>query len=395
MAIEESQKLDRARRLRMGMVGGGAGAFIGAVHRMAMRLDDRYEFVAGALSSDGERAHQSGVALGLAPARSYHSLSEMIAGERGRSDGIEVAVVVTPNHHHFEACKTLLEAGIDVICDKPMTTTLPQALELVRLVKQTGRSFVLTQNNTAYPMIRQARAMVQRGELGAIRVVQVCYAQDWLTGLLEASGQKQAAWRTDPAQAGVGGSIGDIGVHAFNLAAFITGLELDSVCADIQTFVEGRKLDDNAHVLLRYQGGARGMLWSSQVAPGNNNRLQIGVYGDKGGLEWMGEAPDNLRFTPVGAEPRTIVRGGAGANDFAAHGTRMPSGHPEGYIEGFGVLYRDAADLILAAREGRSGPEMTALLPTVLDGAKGVGFIDAVVASSRAGGTWVDARLPL
>ena len=272
---------------------------------------------------------------------------------------------------------------------------MPAALRLVRLVKQTGRSFVLTQNNTAYPMIRQARAMVQRGELGTLRVVQVSYAQDWLTGLLEASGQKQAAWRTDPAQAGVGGSIGDIGVHAFNLAAFITGLELESVCADIQTFVEGRMLDDNAHVLLRYHDGAHGMLWSSQVAPGNNNRLQIGIYGDKGGLEWMGEAPDNLRFTPVGAEPRTIVRGGAGANDFAAHGTRMPSGHPEGYIEGFGVLYRDAADLILAAREGRSAPAMTALLPTVLDGAKGVGFINAVVASSHAGGTWVDARLPL
>ena len=395
MAIEETQKVERRRPLRAGMVGGGTGAFIGAVHRMAMRLDDRYQLVAGALSSDGERAHLSGLELGLEPSRAYASLDAMIAGERGRADGIEVAVVVTPNHHHFQACKSLLEAGIDVICDKPMTTTVAHALELAALVRRTGRCFVLTQNNTAYPMIRHARAMVERGELGSVRVIQVCYAQDWLTGLLESSGQKQAAWRTDPLQAGVGGSIGDIGVHAFNLAAFISGLELESVCADVQTFVPGRKLDDNAHVLLRYEGGARGMLWSSQVAPGNNNRLQIGVYGEKGGLEWMGEAPDNLRFTPVGAEPRTIVRGGAGANDFAAHGTRMPSGHPEGYIEGFGVLYRDAADLILATREGRAAPPMTDLLPTVLDGAKGVRFIEAVVASSAKGGAWIDARLPL
>jgi len=284
MTIDGSAKSSVGRRLRLGMVGGGQGAFIGAVHRLAARMDDGYELVAGALSSDPDRAKISALELRIAPDRAYGSYQDMATLEAARDDGIDVVAIVTPNHVHFDAARVFLEAGIHVICDKPLTTTTDDALKLVQLVKKSGLVFGLTHNYTGYPMVRQAREMVQAGKLGKIRVVQVEYAQDWLTTKLEDSGHKQAEWRVDPARSGAGGCIGDIGTHAFNLASFISGLELESLCADMTSFVEGRKLDDNVNILMRYTGGARGMLWASQVAPGNENALRIRLYGDKAGL---------------------------------------------------------------------------------------------------------------
>ncbi len=395
MAIEGKAEGSVKRRLRLGMVGGGQGAFIGGVHRIASRIDDHFELVAGALSSDPDRARASAVELRIAEDRAYGSFAEMAEAEAAREDGIDAVAVVTPNHVHHAAAKTFLEAGIHVICDKPMTISLDSALDLVETVRRTGQVFGLTHNYTGYPMVRHAREMVASGELGAIRVVQAEYPQDWLTTRLENEGQKQAEWRTDPARSGPAGCTGDIGTHAFNLAAFITGLDLESVAADLTTFVPGRRLDDNAHMMLRYQGGARGMLWASQVAPGNENALHIRVYGEKGGLEWFQEQPNHLHFTPFGEPPRLISRAGAGAGAAAAHASRIPPGHPEGYLEGFAQLYADLAEQITARIEQRSPDPMAGLVPTVEDGARGVKFIEAVVESSRKNGAWVDASLSL
>ncbi len=395
MSIKGSATESANRKLRLGMVGGGRGAFIGAVHRMAARLDDRYELVAGALSSDPANAKASAGDLGIADDRAYTSYEEMAAKEAARPDRIDVVSIVTPNHLHFGPAKAFLEAGFHVICDKPMTFSLEEALELVRIARKADRVFVLTQNNTGYPLVRQARQMVRDGKLGKIRVIRVSYAQDWLTSSAEAEGNKQAAWRTDPKYSGAAGSLGDIGVHAFNLAAFISGLELESVCADLQSYGPGRRLDDNANVLLRYKGGATGTLWASQVAPGNNNNLSIGVYGDKAGVEWCGETNDYLRFSILGEPPQIITRGGPGADEVAAHGTRMPSGHPEGYVEGFANLYSNAADLIWAKIDGVAANPLSNTLPTVEDGAIGLKFIEACVASSKAGGVWTAAALDL
>ena len=393
MAIESSTIEQSARKLRLGMIGGGRGAFIGQVHRMAARLDDQYELVAGALSSDPQRARDSAADLRIAPDRAYSSWEEMAEQESARDDGIDVVSIVTPNHLHFAPAKAFLNAGIHVICDKPMTLTLDESLELVSLVRETGLVFALTQNNTGYPLVRQARSMTLDGTLGDIQVVHVSYVQDWLTQAIEQDGQKQAAWRTDPKLAGAGGSIGDIGVHAFNLAAFVSCLELESVCADLRSCVPGRSLDDNANVLLRYKGGATGMLWATQVAPGNYNRLSLGVYGTKGGVEWVGEENDNLFYTPFGEPTRIITRGGPGANEVAAHATRMPPRHPEGYIEGFANLYTDAAELIRASKEGREPDPLANNVPTVEDGARGLAFIEACVRSSQQGGIWTNADL--
>jgi predicted dehydrogenase len=395
MAIEGKGDGRVSRRLRLGMVGGGQEAFIGAVHRIAARMDDRYELVAGALASDPERAKASAAELRIAPERAYGSFEEMARKEAAREDRIDAVAIVTPNHLHHPIAKAFLEAGIHVICDKPMTTTVEDALDLVQTVRRTGLVFGLTHNYTGFPMVRHARAMVANGELGRVRVVQVEYPQDWLSTRLEETGQKQAAWRTDPARSGAGGCVGDIGTHAFNLAAFVTGLELEQLCADLSTFVEGRRLDDNCQVLLRYAGGARGMLWASQVAPGNNNALRIRVYGERGGLEWCQEAPDELHVSPLGKPPQRIARMGPGAGEAAARVSRIPPGHNEGYLEAFANIYSDVAEVITARLEGRE-PDPGALdYPTVEDGAQGVKFIDAVVRSSRQGGAWVDARLQL
>jgi predicted dehydrogenase len=383
---------EKRLRLRLGMVGGGQCAFIGAVHRMAARLDDRWELVAGALSSDPKNAHQSAASLGIPSDRSYTDFRKMAQAEAARPDGIDAVSIVTPNHLHHAMCVPFLEAGIHVICDKPMTTTLAEAEDLVRRVKETGLVFVVTQNNTGYPMVRHAREMVKNAELGKLRIVQVSYAQEFLTTLIESTGLKQATWRTDPAQAGATATLGDIGVHAFNLASFITGLELEAVAADLQTFVSGRRLDDNAHVLLRYANGVRGMLWASQTAPGNNNRLKIEVYGEKGSVMWCGETPDELRVAQYGIPPQLVVRGGPGANPISLLATRMPPGHPEGYVEGFGILYRDTAEAIAARLEHRKPDPQVELLPGVEAGAEGVAFIHAVLASSQHEGRWTRLR---
>ncbi len=377
------------RKLRLGMVGGGQGAFIGGVHRIAARLDGRFELVAGALAGTPEKAKASGAELGLDPARCYGDFAEMAKREARRKDGIDAVAVVTPNHVHFAAAKAFLERGIHVICDKPLTTTIKDARRLAELVDSSGCVFVLTHNYTGYPMVRQARQMVADGALGRIRVVQTEYAQDWLTTRLEDTGQKQADWRTDPARSGPAGSIGDIGTHAVNLACFVTGLALESVSADLTSFVAGRALDDNANVLLRFAEGAKGSLWASQVAPGNENALRLRIYGEKGGLSWAQEDPNYLHLAPFGEPPRLIRRGGAGADAAAGRVTRIPAGHPEGYLEGFANLYSDAAELIWAKLEDRAPDPGAMLVPTVQDGVAGVAFIEAVVRSSRKNGGWV------
>ncbi len=391
MAIEGSST-SRAGRIRLGMVGGGQGAFIGAVHRIASRIDDHFELVAGALSSDPERARASGAELGLAEDRNYGSYLDMAKREARLKSGIEAVSIVTPNHMHYPVAREFLKRGIHVICDKPLTSNLRDAKKLAALVEKTKAVFVLTHNYTGYPMIRQARRMIQDGELGKIRVVQAEYPQDWLSGDLEATGQKQASWRVDPAQAGAGGSTGDIGTHAYNLACFVSGLEVEEVSADLTCFVEGRQLDDNAHVMLRYVGGARGMLWSSQVAPGNENALRLRVYGSQGGLEWSQEDPNYLWFTPLGEPKRLITRAGAGSGDDAARVSRIPPGHPEGYLEGFANIYAEAARSIHAARDGGNA-DADVIFPTVQDGVKGVAFVDACVRSSQRNGAWVKFAL--
>ena len=368
-------------RIRLGMVGGGQGAFIGGVHRMAARLDDAFEMVCGALSGDPARARESGVAIGLALARSYGSYAEMFAAEAARPDGMEAVAIVTPNHLHAPVARAAMAAGLHVICDKPMTSEVSDAEELARLAAASGRVFAVTYNYSGYAMVRQARAMVAAGVLGAIRVVRVEYAQGWLADALEATGQKQAEWRTDPARSGAGGAIGDIGTHAFHLAGFVTGLAPEAVLADLSTHVAGRRLDDDAQVLLRYAGGARGSLWASQVAHGHANDLRLRVYGASGGLEWRQEEPDHLWFTPAGEPPRLVMRGGAGAGAEATRVTRVPGGHPEGYLEAFGTIYAEVARAI------RGEPD--AVYPTVEDGLAGVRFVAATVRSSTQGATWV------
>ena len=387
MAIEGSRQEHSAGRIRLGMVGGGQGAFIGAVHRIAARIDDQFELAAGALSSDPVRARASAAEIGIAPDRSYGSYEEMARAEAARPDGIEAVSIVPPNNVHAPAAKAFLNAGIHVICDKPMTTTVAEAQELVDLVGKTGKVFVLTHNYTGYPMIRQARAMVAAGELGEIRLVQAEYPQDWLTERAELSGSKQAEWRTDPKRSGAGGAIGDIGTHAYNLAAFVSGLETDELLAQLTTFAPGRLLDDDVQILLRYKGGARGMLWASQVAVGNENGLKLRVYGTRGGLEWTQADPNYLWFTRFGEPKQLLTRAGAGAWPQAARVSRVPGGHPEGYLEGFATIYAEAARAIRAARDG-ARPDAEVIYPTVEDGLAGMRFIEAAVASSKAGNVW-------
>ncbi|MBB3999968.1 Gfo/Idh/MocA family protein [Aureimonas pseudogalii] len=389
MTIEASRDAHTGGRIRLGMVGGGQGAFIGAVHRIAARLDDRYTLVAGALSSDPARAHASAVDLGLDPARAYDSFAAMAEAEAKRPDGIEAVSIVTPNHMHAPAAKAFLEAGIHVICDKPLSLTVAEAEELVALQRRTGRIFAVTHNYTGYPLVRQARAMVAAGELGKLRLVQVEYPQDWLAERAEESGSKQAEWRTDPARSGAGGCIGDIGTHAYNLAGFVTGLRARSLLADLTTFVEGRRLDDDVQILLRYEGGAKGMLWASQVAVGHENGLKLRVYGETGGLEWVQAEPNRMEFTRLGQPRQILTRNGAGAWDEATRVSRIPGGHPEGYLEAFATIYGEVAGAIVAARTG-AAVDPQATFPTVEDGLDGMRFIEAAVASSRAGNVWTD-----
>jgi predicted dehydrogenase len=386
MPMESSPQSDK-RRLRLGMVGGGPGAFIGAVHRIAARLDDRYELVAAALSSNAEKSLSGASELHIS--RAYRSFEEMASAESQRPDGIEVVAIVTPNHLHHSVAKRFLESGIHVICDKPLTTTIEDAVDLAQTVKRTGLVFGLTHNYTGHPMVRQAREMMLAGELGRIRVIQVEYAQEWLSTPLENTGHKQAEWRTDPARSGPGGSLGDIGTHAFNLACFVTGLSCEHVAADVSTFVQGRSVDDNVQVMMRFSKGAKGGLWASQVAPGNENNLRLRVYGEEGSVEWRQENPNELAFALLGQPIRTIRRGSAGTGRAATHATRVPSGHPEGYLEAFAQLYTDLAEQISARREKRLPNPDSLLVPGVADGVDGVRFIHAALESSRQGSAWV------
>ncbi|MDF1727049.1 MAG: Gfo/Idh/MocA family oxidoreductase [Sulfitobacter sp.] len=369
--------------IRLGMVGGGDGAFIGAVHRIASRLDGHYRLVAGALSSTPEKAQASAEALGLP--RSYGTFTEMAEAEAKRTDGIEAVAIVTPNHVHAEAAIAFLDQGIHVICDKPLTSTMEDALRLQRAVQASGALFMLTHNYTGYPMIRQARQMVADGDLGEVRLVHVEYVQDWLT---EPAEGKQAEWRVDPAQSGAGGAIGDIGTHAYNLACFTSGLALERLAADLDAFGPGRVLDDNAHVMLRWKGGAKGMLWCSQVAPGNENALRLRLYGDRGGLDWSQEDPNVLWYTPLGEPKRLVTRNGAGANAANSRMSRLPGGHPEGYLEAFANLYTEAALAIQARRRGDPVPS-DLLFPTIDDGMDGMRFVEACVRSSSEDSAWV------
>jgi predicted dehydrogenase len=380
----EGAKLNR--RLRLGMVGGGPGAFIGAVHRAAARLDDRYDLVAASLSSDPAKSMKAAEELFVS--RSYASYAEMAKAEGAREDGIDVVAIVTPNHLHFPIAKAFLEAGIHVICDKPMTTTVSDAIELEGIVQRTGLIFGLTHTYTGYPMIRQMREMVLGGELGAIRMIQSEYAQDWLATPLEETGAKQADWRTDPARSGPGGCLGDIGTHAFHLACFTTGLKCEELAAEVTTFVPGRRVDDNVQVMLRLSGGAKAGLWASQIAVGNENNLTLRVYGEKGGLSWSQENPNYLVFTALKQQPRMITRGGPGVGPAATHSTRIPSGHPEGYFEAFAQLYKDIADQIASRLLKQETPEASRLVPGVSDGVEGMRFIEAVLRSSKNGSAW-------
>ena len=374
------------------MVGGGEGAFIGGVHRFASRLDDQYELVAGALASSPEKAMRSGEALGLAPERTYGDFATMATAEAARADGIEAVAIVTPNHMHAPVAEAFLRAGIHVICDKPLATTSKDAKKLHALAVKQDLLFAVTYNYTGYPMVRQARQMVREQLLGDIRVVQVEYPQDWLTENIEQGGQKQVGWRTDPSKAGLGGCIGDIGTHAYQLADYVTGIEVAELLAELTAFVPGRRLDDNAHVMLRYANGARGTLWASQVAPGNENNLRLRVYGSRGGLEWRQEHPNQLLWSPFGQATQVISRGTGAAGSDAARVTRIPSGHPEGYLEAFGTLYSEIGHAIRSRRTTGAKLDEAVQFPTVVDGVKGVAFVEAVVASSGKGGKWV--KLP-
>jgi predicted dehydrogenase len=371
------------------MVGGGRGAFIGAVHRIASRIDDKYELVAGALSSNPDNAKASAADLLLDPERSYASYEQMFAAEAARADGIEAVAIVTPNHMHFPVAKAALAAGINVICDKPVTRTLEEALELQQLVNNSDCFFALTHNYSGYPLVRYAREMVERGDLGNIRLVQVEYPQEWLTQAQDAD-NKQASWRTDPARSGAGGCLGDIGTHAFQLARFISGQKVRSVCADLTAFVPGRPVDDNVHVMMRFGNGAKGMLWASQVAPGCENGLRIRLYGDKAGLSWAQEAPNELWLTPLFGHHRRITRRDDNIDsDIAARGIRIPQGHPEGYLEGFATIYSDIAEVLQAKREGKTAA-IASWIPGIETGVEGLRFISAVIASAEADSRWTE-----
>ena len=381
--------IEKKDPIRLGMVGGGQDSFIGEVHRIAARLDDNYLFCAGALSSDSKRSQISGSELGLEKDRSYKNYEAMIKGESSRDDRIEAVSIVTPNNMHFPIAKRFLQAGFHVICDKPMTVTTNEADELIKLADQHNLIFAVTYNYSGHPMIRRAQAMIENGKIGAIRVVQCEYVQDWLAESIEKEGQKQALWRTDPLQSGLGGCIGDIGTHAFHLACFVSGLEPEALCADISIFGAGRKLDDNANVLLRFKGNARGIIWASQVAIGNENNLKLRIFGKQGGLSWRQEEPNELIFSPLNQPSQKITQNSSRVNNEASSITRVPAGHPEGYLEGFATIYSEIAHAIIATRHGEAADQNVSF-PTAEDGRAGVNFIEAVVRSSNEGSVWVN-----
>ena len=379
-------------KIKLGMVGGGEGAFIGEVHRIAARMDERFHLCAGALCSDPERSFKSALDLGLPEDRSYSDYKEMAISESQRDDGINFVSIVTPNHLHHPIAKAFLEVGINVICDKPMTMNSEEAQELIDISESSDLIFAVTYNYSGYPLIREAREIIKKGELGSIRIIKVEYIQDWLTEPIENTGQKQASWRVDPKKSGIGGSIGDIGTHAFHLAHFVTQQLPNKISADLSCFVEGRELDDNAHILMRYESGAKGMIWSSQVAPGNENNLKIQIYGKKGGLIWQQENPNELILNLLNQPSRRLTRGSSFVGDQSARLTRIPAGHPEGYLEGFANIYREVADEFSEKISGKPISK-DILYPTSKEGLYGVSFIEAAIESNSKDSVWTDLKL--
>ena len=377
------------RKIRIGMVGGGKDAFIGGVHRIALRLDGYYELVAGSFSSNFDNSKETGKDLGLAEDRIYKTYQEMAEKESSRSDAIDVVAIVTPNHLHVPIAKIFAEKGIHIICDKPLALSSKEAISLKNIVESKKLIFALTHNYTGYPMVRHARSLIQKGDLGSIRVIQAEYPQDWLTTKAEDSGLKQAEWRTDPKRSGGGGCIGDIGTHAFNLIRFITGLEIEELSADIHTFVKGRLLDDNAQIMLRFKGGAKGALWSSQVAVGNENNLKIRIYGENGGIEWRQEDPNYLYYTEFGHSTQRVTRGSGNVSKEAKDVTRIPPGHPEGYLEGFANIYNDVYKKLYAQINNQNYDDSNDCFPTINDGVEGMRFIETALESSKNNGKWI------
>lgn len=378
------------RRLRLGMVGGGQGAFIGSVHRIAARLDDYYELVAGALSSDPARAAASALEVRLDPIRSYSDYHEMARLEAARPDGIDVVAIVTPNYLHAPVASAFLEAGIHVICDKPLAISLAEGQALAALARQKNRVFALTHTYTGYPMVRHAKALVEAGELGDLRLLQVEYSQDWLAASIGCANTGAADnWHNDPLRSGPGGTLADVGTHAYQLAQFISGQTPTQLLAELNTFVPGRPIDDHVQVMLRYANGARGTLWASQVATGCENALRLRLYGSKAQLAFNQENPNELWITQQGGNAQRLTPGRV-ASAAAAHATRVPAGHPEGYIEAFAQLYVDAALQIAAVNAGQPIPEATRWMTNVDDGVAGMAFIDAVIRSHKNDAQWTD-----
>jgi len=387
--IEGSKTDSFAIRLQYGMVGGGEGAFIGDVHRKAVNFDQKAALVAGSFSRSFENTLATGKTLGLDHGRLYKSYAEMAEAESKRKDGIDFVVIVTPNSTHYEIAKTFLEHDIHVVCDKPLVFTTAQAQELAALAKKRKLLFGVTYTYTGYPAVKQARALIASGEIGDIRYVNVEYAQEWLATPAEKSGNKQAAWRTDPKLTGIANSVGDIGTHAENMVSYMTGLKIDSLCARLDTFVKGRKLDDNATILVNYRGGARGVMWVSQIAIGNDNSLRIRVYGSKGSIEWAQENPNYLRLSNLDGPSRMVSRGRDAFAPNAQAFSRIPAGHPEGYFEAFANVYRAFCESLIRLKNGEKLSAEQMDFPNVIDGAQGVRFIEKCVASSKEGAAWV------
>ena len=377
----------------MGMVGGGAGAFIGAVHRRAALMDGQIEFVAGALSSSKDRALASGRDLGLPEERTYSSWQEMLESELAlpEDERVDFVSVVTPNHLHFPVAHAFAEAGFNVVLDKPMVHTSGQAQQLIETVEKTGVVFAVTYNYTGYPMVKQARHMVREGLLGEIRKAIVEYNQGWLANKLEDSGAKQAQWRTDPTKSGIAGAVGDIGSHAENLVSAVTGLEVSEICADLTSFVPGRRLDDDGNLLIRFAGGAKGLLIASQISTGEENDLRIRIYGTEGGLEWRQEEPNYLAFKPLDAPEQVLKRGTDYLCEEAKRASRLPPGHPEAFIEAFANVYLSVVTAVRARQEQTEPGELPWDFPTVYDGARGVQFIEKTVESGRSDEKWMFA----
>ena len=367
------------------MIGGGDGAYIGNIHRIGARLDGAWDLVAGAFDVDPNKGRAFALSQGIDENRAYGDFKALIAGEAAREDPVDAVAICTPNFTHYPIAKALIEAGFDVICEKPLTATLEDAVALEKLAREAGRFVGVTYTYSGYPMVHEARVRVAIGEIGKVRTVQVEYPLEWMATAIESQGNAQAAWRTDPKKNGRGGSIGDIGTHAYHLAGFVTGLKLESLTADLATFVEGRALDDNAHVMMRYEGGARGLLWPSHVALGNSNGVRLRVFGETGSFQWFQEQPNEVIFTPLNGRVQVIKRGADDVSEDARLRSRTPPGHPEGYLEAFANLYAGFAEAIRARHDNREPGVLGRNVPLAYDGLKGVAFVEAVVDSAESG----------